>query len=476
MAGLQKEKEVCLRHGNETANANIEGGSVHLPFSLDEERGVVKKIDWFVLPMMCLVFFFQYLDKQSLNYASVFGLIEHLSLQELEYSWCSSLFYLGQLVSEYPFIYLMSRLPLARLVGICMCLAAPHNFAGFAAVRFLLGLSEGAVSPAFVTLTSMWYRKKEHASRVGIWVIMNGLAQILSSLLMYGIGKTLSSHLAPWRVLFLICGALTAGFEVLFHFVVPSNPGTAWFLTQKEREVIVARMALDRDGGDQTDFSIAQVKESIMDMRAWLIFAFGILVTMQSPVLTFASLIIKNLDYDKFQTMLFTSPSGAVQIVAIWIGIFGCILLPNSRCLVVMSLAIPPLIGNILLLKLPLTAGWGLIVSPWLASCISDVMAILLSLSASNIKGNTKRATATALAASLHHNFRNSNTAPRHFEGVITAIVTWYLLVAVMGLYWFLCWKENRRRDEGRHSYAGREYRDGEDITDIQDPLFRYSY
>lgn len=52
MAGLQKEKEVCLRHGNETANANIEGGSVHLPFSLDEERGVVKKIDWFVLPMV----------------------------------------------------------------------------------------------------------------------------------------------------------------------------------------------------------------------------------------------------------------------------------------------------------------------------------------------------------------------------------------------------------------------------------------
>lgn len=48
-----------------------------------------------------------------------------------------------------------------------MCLAAPHNFTGFAAVRFLLGLSEGAVSPAFVTLTSMWYRKKEHASRVG---------------------------------------------------------------------------------------------------------------------------------------------------------------------------------------------------------------------------------------------------------------------------------------------------------------------
>lgn len=51
--------------------------------------------------------------------------------------------------------------------AVCMCLAAPTNFAGFGAVRFLLGVTEGAVSPAFVTLTSMWYRKKEHASRVG---------------------------------------------------------------------------------------------------------------------------------------------------------------------------------------------------------------------------------------------------------------------------------------------------------------------
>jgi MFS family permease len=48
---------------------------------------------------------------------------------------------------------------------ICMCLAAPHNYAGFAAVRFLLGFAEGAVSPAFVTITAIWYQKNEHATR-----------------------------------------------------------------------------------------------------------------------------------------------------------------------------------------------------------------------------------------------------------------------------------------------------------------------
>lgn len=54
MADLRKEKEVDLRDGDETANANVEDGSVHLPFSLDEERGVIKKIDCFVLPMVRL--------------------------------------------------------------------------------------------------------------------------------------------------------------------------------------------------------------------------------------------------------------------------------------------------------------------------------------------------------------------------------------------------------------------------------------
>lgn len=48
-----------------------------------------------------------------------------------------------------------------------MCLAAPSTYAGFATVRFLLGFCEGAVSPAFVTMSSIWYRKDEHPMRIG---------------------------------------------------------------------------------------------------------------------------------------------------------------------------------------------------------------------------------------------------------------------------------------------------------------------
>lgn len=55
---------------------------------------------------MCLVFFTQYLDKQSLAYAAVYGLIDDLELSDFQYSWLTSGFYLTQLFAELPFIYL----------------------------------------------------------------------------------------------------------------------------------------------------------------------------------------------------------------------------------------------------------------------------------------------------------------------------------------------------------------------------------
>lgn len=214
---------------------------------------------------------------------------------------------------------------------------------------------------------------------------MNGLAQVIGSLLMYGIGKNPTLSLAPWRVLFLICGSLTSLCGILFYILIPSVPEKAWFLNQREKEVLMLRMAEDHEGGDKTHFSIDQLREALTDAKAWLVFWFGVLVTMQSPVLTvtFLSfpwpnyhtdelqtvcLVINNIGYDKFETMLYTSPSGAVQIVFIGIGVLGCFLMPNKRCLVVILLIVPPFVGNILLLKLPISAGWGLIVASWLVS------------------------------------------------------------------------------------------------------------
>ncbi|KAH7035851.1 major facilitator superfamily transporter [Microdochium trichocladiopsis] len=477
-------------------------------YTPEEERQVLRKIDCVILPMMCFVFFMQYLDKQSLSYAAVFGLITDLKMTSVQYSWCSSIFYVGQLVAEYPFIYLMSKLPLTKFVGatviiwgaVCLCLAAPQNFAGFAAVRFLLGFTEGAVSPAFVTMTSIWYQKSEHATRTALWVSMNGIAQVFGCLIMYGIGHNSSLALQPWRTMFLVCGAMTTFAGLLFYFLMPNGPKDAWFLTAREKEVLSLRMAKDRDGGDKTSFSTAQLSEALKDPKAWFVFWFGVLVTMQSPVLTFASLVINTIGYDKFQTMLYTAPSGAIQVVFLWIGVFLCWLFPRDRTLVVLVLIIPPLIGNVLLMKLSLNSGWGMIAASWMASCITAVMSPLLSLTASNVKGNTKRSVVSCMffigyCAGCIASPQLWTEKPRYFNGVVTALVTWCLLFVVVIAYRVVCQRDNARRDkamaERGESLDDENSRRGgsggavvldknglpkTDLTDKEDVYFRYSY
>jgi hypothetical protein len=220
---------------------------------------------------------------------------------------------------------------------------------------------------------------------------MNGIAQVIGCLLMYGIGKNTTLSLAPWRTIFIVCGALTSAAGVAFYVLMPNGPKDAWFLNAREKEVLSLRMANDREGGDKTSFSMRQLREALMDVKTWFVFAFGVLVTMQSPVLTvsplanarmycsltypraqFASLVINTIGYDKYTTMLYTAPSGAVQVLLIWIGVLGCWFFPRNRTLVVLALIIPPLVGNILLLELSLDSGWGMIVSSWLVSSNSS--------------------------------------------------------------------------------------------------------
>lgn len=354
---------------------------------------------------MCVVFFVQYIDKQSLAYTSVYGLIEDLDLTPSQYSWLTSGFYLTQLIIEIPFIYVMSRLPLARTIAativawgvFCVLLAAPSHFAGFLAVRCLLGFAETIIAPAFITLVSTWYTKEEHPLRVACYVSCNGLAQIVGSLMMYGIGENASAFsLASWRIMFIICGALTIFVGIVFYFVMPSSPDKAWFLSEYEKTIAARRMSTCQDGGDHTSFSWPQFEEACLDLQTFLAFIFGLLVTMSAPVLTFATLVINHLGYTPAQTLLYGSPSGAVQILFIWVGVFACRLV-GKRSLVIILLGIIPIVGASLLFVLPASAGWGIIVASWITSINSSVTVIFMSLLASNIRGNTKKATVNSL-------------------------------------------------------------------------------
>lgn len=84
-----------------------------------------------------------------------------------QYSWLTTIFYLGYMVSEFPVNILFQKFNIARTCGIfiilwgsvLLCMTAANNFAGLATARFFLGVLESGVSPCFVLLTTMFYKR-----------------------------------------------------------------------------------------------------------------------------------------------------------------------------------------------------------------------------------------------------------------------------------------------------------------------------
>lgn len=222
----------------------------------------------------------------------MFGLREDLSLDGHEFSWAISLFYFGQLCSEYPAAYLMSRLPITKFVGATivvwggceMCLGAAQNFQGLSAARFFLGFAEGTVSPAFIIITSNWYRRREHAVRVAVWVSMSGVAQIVGNLLMYLVGGA-DLSIENWRAMFLIAGGFTSLCGIAFLFLMPSDSTTAWFLNEQERKIATQRLALDRATRDKSSFDKRQAVEALTQPLTWLYFLMALCITLTTPIL-----------------------------------------------------------------------------------------------------------------------------------------------------------------------------------------------
>lgn len=119
----------------------------------EDDKRVLRKIDWAILPIVLVVYALQSLDKTSLSYAAVFGLIDDTNLVGDQYSWLGSIVYLAQLVMQPVVAVCLVKLPIGKFTavmvfcwGATLCgMAAAKSFGGLMATRFLLGAFEASV-------------------------------------------------------------------------------------------------------------------------------------------------------------------------------------------------------------------------------------------------------------------------------------------------------------------------------------------
>ncbi|KAI9878132.1 MAG: hypothetical protein M1823_006999, partial [Watsoniomyces obsoletus] len=154
----ERTKETADPERTDKATAVLRQAGRYIELTPENNKRVLRKIDTHILPVILAVYFLQAIDKATLAYASVFGLVEGANLHGLQYSWLGSVVYLAQLVAQPLVAYLLVKLPLGKFLAatvllwgiILSVMPAANTFAGLLVTRMLLGLFEAGVAPTFI--------------------------------------------------------------------------------------------------------------------------------------------------------------------------------------------------------------------------------------------------------------------------------------------------------------------------------------
>ncbi|KAK4952412.1 hypothetical protein LTR10_009218 [Elasticomyces elasticus] len=495
---LQKDAQNYDRLDSELAKyANAQG----IEISEAENKRLRGLINKRVLVIMVFTYFLQALDKGTMSFASIMGIREDLHLlNSQDYAWLTTCIYIAILIVEYPINRLVARLPIAKFLGTAIILwgtvlalhATCTGFESLVAVRTLLGIFEAVCQPAFLVLTSMWYKRSEQALIVSLWYCMNGGQQIVGGLLAYCfslIGD--NAGIKSWQAIFITYGCFSVLWGVFVLWWMPDSPMRAKCFTEEDKHLMVERVRSNQTGIQNKTFRKEQLVEALMDPQIWCYCLIQLTTTLPTSGLgAFYAIIIKAFGFTVLQTQLLAMVLGAYIIIVLFSSAW--LVKRTGQNLIVMAVfVIPSVIGTVVLLTVKNTTiatKAGLLLSYYIVLSFWAAQTLGMSMLSRNVAGQTKKSVAVtanfvawATGNAIGPQVFLTWNAPRYFIAFATHMGCYaILLVTIAFLRWHLK-RQNNKRDAiaaaGVQQAKDERYLHAfEDLTDVQNVNFRYVY
>lgn len=293
-----------------------------------EERALLRRQDFTILPLSALIYFLCYLDRSNIGNARILNSSTHSDMQTAigatarQFNIALMVFLVGYALFEVPSNILLKKLRPSRWLavlmftwgGVTMSLGGVRSFEATAAVRFLLGMSEAGLFPGLVYYLTFWYRSDERSVRVAFILASATLAGAFGGAIAYGIGHMNGARgLEAWRWLFLIEGAPSCLSAVLVWCFLPDYPEEFFEEGGREREVAIARLRVEGSQGKDRSMTWEDARGTLTDWRLYghYVIYFGVSVPFSSLSL-FSPSIVAGLQYVDLQAQLMTVPPYAV--------------------------------------------------------------------------------------------------------------------------------------------------------------------
>ncbi|KAL3301183.1 MFS general substrate transporter, partial [Colletotrichum asianum] len=266
---------------------------------LRASKSLVRKLDMTLMPIIWIMYLFNYLDRTAIAQATLNTIMEDLSLTGEEFSTTVSLLNVGYMIMQIPSNMLLTRVRPSLYLPLWACVwsavsaakAGVQNFNQLLAVRCILGIAEVPFFPGVYYLLSCWYTKRELGLRMAILYSGLVIATAFSGLIAAGVFSGLDQvrGLAGWRLgivhflptdittlkwLYIIVGAVNlfalVAFVLLPDFPESSTGSQKWLFTDSERQVAVARIRSDRVAQESNRSVWWGLRRAVTDYHTWV--------------------------------------------------------------------------------------------------------------------------------------------------------------------------------------------------------------
>ncbi|KAF1817455.1 putative pantothenate transporter [Eremomyces bilateralis CBS 781.70] len=304
----------------------------------EEEKKIVKKLDWHVCLWACIMFFSLQIDRGNINQAVSGTFLKDLRLNTNDFNLGNTVFLVSFLLAELPSQLISKKLGPDRWIPMQMVLwsivamsqAALRGRSEFLATRALLGVLEGGFIPDLVLWLSYFYTSRELPMRLSFFWTALSVTGIFASLLAFGIFHLEGHHgLAGWRWIFLIEGTLTLIIGIVSFFFMPASAvqTKSWFrpkgwFTDRELTIVVNRVLRDDpskgDMHNRQAITPSRLWAGLKDYDLWPLYMLGaICFVPQAPPAYYLTQILRNLGFSTFQTNLLTIPSSVFHMITL---------------------------------------------------------------------------------------------------------------------------------------------------------------
>jgi ACS family tartrate transporter-like MFS transporter len=203
-----------------------------------------------IIPFIFVLYIVNYIDRANIGYASL-QMNAELGLTSQAFGLAAGLFFIGYFLFEVPSNVALAKFGARRWIArilvtwgiLAVAMGFVQNDIQLYIIRFLLGVAEAGFFPGIIIYLSFWFRGKELATTIALFVASIPVSYIIASPLSTWIMHTISwADMSGWRWMFILEGLPAVILGVVCYFVLTERPKDAKWLTAKERDWITAEL------------------------------------------------------------------------------------------------------------------------------------------------------------------------------------------------------------------------------------------